>query len=1021
MMQIDVVSKVAFPSSYLLHTFHHLHYLSLGYNKAVEVAFEIMSPSSRDLAHDTQQPLVLPYLEELELKCLERMSHVWKCNWNKFLILQKPQSRSSFHNLTTITMWKCDSTKYLFSPLMAKLLSNLKKIDIAFCDGIEEVVSNKDDEDASIYSHTTTTFFPHLDILELKYLRNFKCIGGGANGISADIHDQHKLSQPSWSLCQYAREISIEECDALLSVIPCYAVGQMQKLQVLLVSECKSMTEVFETQEINNKSGTDTGKSLPRVEYITMLKLPKLKILKIQGCHLLKHAFTFSTLECLTDLEKLEIKDCKAMEVIVNKENGDQKVVFPHLKSLILVNLPNFVGFFLGKNEFTWTTLEKVVISECPQITVFTYGQCERSVIVKQEKGSDVVETVNVAVKASRDISKDVLVWTLTHVAQPGHYITLIVVMPSLISVQLILAVGIIAFAAWGLGPLLRATRIRFLQVMMSYIQPLLLWGGVVLIYRLLEQVILHSSTKPSCQATTFEFCSFIVYSFGICILLIESSLLNNLYHVERRILRDLKMIRQSKGGLPTPASLSVVTQSIRQLLIEQAGECLTQRTRQLEDQENVTDPVARLRMQSSALRSGALLQNLGSLLASTVNPREASGLEHSTTTDPVAAFDGGVSNGEAGVRNLSQPRGGPDVPVVPIRIYTLPPELASSEPICSFVSVVYPVLARAQHADSSNVSRSHARSVENRPPEAPEIPGMTHVLYYDMDYLSNSFFTSFFVVLNSSMFHDFPDVLKLQAVPFTLRLSHMHLNTQGSEDYDKTEDYEDYVEARDYCIHSVECGLNFHVTTTSHQARLPSYERTSSYRPTTMKRLPWSYHNLIEVDMEASGGQTLFSSDKLLQLQKLETVHFRNCEDTEEIFEVFDSEIPNLRQVDLKQLDSLNISQLQELHINNCYKMKVIVKGEEECDANVKFPWLKSLKLEFLESLEGFCLGKEAFEFPSLDTLQIYYCPQMTVFTKGDLSTPKLYAISTWRGRKYNIHNRLNSLTNSSFCWFVW
>nr|GEW93459.1 hypothetical protein [Tanacetum cinerariifolium] len=30
------------------------------------------------------------------------------------------------------------------------------------------------------------------------------------------------------------------------------------------------------------------------------------------------------------------------------------------------------------------------------------------------------------------------------------------------------------------------------------------------------------------------------------------------------------------QGGLPTPAALSVVTQSIRQLLTEQAGECLT-------------------------------------------------------------------------------------------------------------------------------------------------------------------------------------------------------------------------------------------------------------------------------------------------------------------------------------------------------------------------------------------------------------------------------------------------------------
>ncbi|PWA88626.1 NB-ARC domains-containing protein [Artemisia annua] len=117
--------------------------------KAVEVVFEIQSPSTREPAHNTQQPLILPYLEELELKELERMSHVWKCNWNEFLTLQKQQSQCSFHNLTTIEMEECHKLKYLFSPLMAKLLSNLKEIYIQSCDGIEEVVSNRDDEDGS--------------------------------------------------------------------------------------------------------------------------------------------------------------------------------------------------------------------------------------------------------------------------------------------------------------------------------------------------------------------------------------------------------------------------------------------------------------------------------------------------------------------------------------------------------------------------------------------------------------------------------------------------------------------------------------------------------------------------------------------------------------------------------------------------------------------------------------------------------------------------------------------------------
>ncbi|KAA8521612.1 hypothetical protein F0562_012285 [Nyssa sinensis] len=68
-------------------------------------------------------------------------------------------------------------------------------------------------------------------------------------------------------------------------------------------------------------------------------------------------------------------------------------------------------------------------------------------------------------------------------------------------------------------------------------------------------------------------------------------------------------------GGFPTPASLANVMLSTRQILIEQAGECLSQLTRQLEDHANVTDPLARMNIQSNAMRSGDLLQNLGALL----------------------------------------------------------------------------------------------------------------------------------------------------------------------------------------------------------------------------------------------------------------------------------------------------------------------------------------------------------------------------------------------------------------------
>ncbi|KAH9616759.1 hypothetical protein KSS87_008793 [Heliosperma pusillum] len=68
----------------------------------------------------------------------------------------------------------------------------------------------------------------------------------------------------------------------------------------------------------------------------------------------------------------------------------------------------------------------------------------------------------------------------------------------------------------------------------------------------------------------------------------------------------------QSENALPTPASLAELLSNTRQMLNQIAEGCLLQLTRQLENQENLTDSVARANAQSGALRTGILLQNLG-------------------------------------------------------------------------------------------------------------------------------------------------------------------------------------------------------------------------------------------------------------------------------------------------------------------------------------------------------------------------------------------------------------------------
>ncbi|KAJ0654622.1 putative leucine-rich repeat domain superfamily [Helianthus annuus] len=177
----------------------------------------------------------------------------------------------------------------------------------------------------------------------------------------------HVTTIVPWSLCECSREILIDECDSLM--------------------------EVFETLWVNNNSAggitstsIDEGQSdthntsllIPRPENINYVpRLVNLKKLVITSSNLLKHVFTFSTLGSLKQLEELKINSCKAMEVIVKKENEEQRNVvdFPRLKSLELKSLPNLKGFFLGMNEFQWPLLEKVMIDYCPKMMVFTSGQ----------------------------------------------------------------------------------------------------------------------------------------------------------------------------------------------------------------------------------------------------------------------------------------------------------------------------------------------------------------------------------------------------------------------------------------------------------------------------------------------------------------------------------------------------------------------------------------------------------------------------------------------------------------------
>ncbi|XP_057986949.1 mechanosensitive ion channel protein 2, chloroplastic isoform X2 [Hevea brasiliensis] len=97
---------------------------------------------------------------------------------------------------------------------------------------------------------------------------------------------------------------------------------------------------------------------------------------------------------------------------------------------------------------------------------------------------------------------------------------------------KLIPAVGIIAFATWGLGPLMRLGRIIFLHksdnnrnksrtnYMASYLQPLLLWTGAILICRAFDPVVLQSEASQAVKQRLLNFVRSLstVLAFAYCL-----------------------------------------------------------------------------------------------------------------------------------------------------------------------------------------------------------------------------------------------------------------------------------------------------------------------------------------------------------------------------------------------------------------------------------------------------------------------------------------------------------------------
>nr|TKS06892.1 putative disease resistance gene NBS-LRR family protein [Populus alba] len=307
----------------------------------------------------------------------------------------------SFARLRIIAVEHCNKLTNLFSFFVARGLSQLQRIKIAFCMKMEEVVAEESDElgdqnevvdviqFTQLYS-LSLQYLPHLmnfyskvkpcslsrtqpkpsitearseEIISEDELRtptqlfnekilfpNLEDLNLYAINIDKLWNDQH----PSISVSiQNLQRLVVNQCGSLKYLFPCSLVNILVQLKHLSITNCMSVEEIIAIGGLKEEETTSTV--FPKLEFMELSDLPKLRRFCIGSsieCPLLKRMRIYACPEFKTfaaDFSCANITDGNELEEVSSEENNnnviqslfDEKVIFPSLAEIEISHIDN--------------------------------------------------------------------------------------------------------------------------------------------------------------------------------------------------------------------------------------------------------------------------------------------------------------------------------------------------------------------------------------------------------------------------------------------------------------------------------------------------------------------------------------------------------------------------------------------------------------------------------------------------------------------------------------------------------
>ncbi|XP_045824893.1 uncharacterized protein LOC123917266 [Trifolium pratense] len=296
--------------------------------------------------------VAFPDLHFLKLSFLD-LNKIWNDNYR------------SMCNLTSLIVESCDGLKYLFSSIMVKSFENLKQLEISNCPLMEDIIAKEERNNKMEEVH-----FFKLEKITLKDMDNLKTIW----------HRQFET----------VKQLEVINCKKIVVVFPSSMQTTYKKLEMLKVTDCALVEEIFELSFNENSSAENATHlkvvidGLPKLKNIwsgdlhRILSFQILIFVKLTNCESLEYLLPLSIATCCSHLQELHIENCGNMKEIVAEEKEKEFGVsaaptfeFNELSSLLLWNLHKLKGFYAKEHTLACLSLKNINVSNCAKLNLY--------------------------------------------------------------------------------------------------------------------------------------------------------------------------------------------------------------------------------------------------------------------------------------------------------------------------------------------------------------------------------------------------------------------------------------------------------------------------------------------------------------------------------------------------------------------------------------------------------------------------------------------------------------------------